>query len=74
MNYPINARSDTWNVGKIMFELMEQEEIHADRSLYEYKWSDRYKASKQYSKRLEDLVLNCLKHDPNQRPSISHLL
>ncbi|KAH7408704.1 kinase-like domain-containing protein [Phaeosphaeria sp. MPI-PUGE-AT-0046c] len=69
---PINVLSDTWNVGKIMFELLEQRYITADTNNFHFEHGRDY--SHVYSHALESLVAQCVKVDPKHRPHLNELL
>ncbi|KAF1917545.1 kinase-like domain-containing protein [Ampelomyces quisqualis] len=74
INEAVDSRSDTWNIGLIMFQLMEQDEFYTNKALHTFSHTAEYNESKQYSNRLNDLVMQCLKHSPDDRPQINHLL
>jgi serine/threonine protein kinase len=70
----IDARADTWNVGEIIFELLEQNYVSADTSDFKFVHSDAYNKQKRYYSALPDLVQRCLHENPSKRPHINALL
>jgi serine/threonine protein kinase len=71
----IDIRGDIWNVGRIMFELMEQQRVHIDTPTPNIVHSLRYRRRRRvYSPELDALIMRCLATNPNTRPNINRLL
>lgn len=72
-NEPVNSRADVWNVGILIFNLMEAPEIRAwTQPMQRPKHSHGY--DRVYSHALEELVAECMAPNPNDRPSVRKLL
>ncbi|KAF2821498.1 hypothetical protein CC86DRAFT_105068 [Ophiobolus disseminans] len=70
-----DIRTDIWQMGKIMFALMEQDGIEADTSNYTFSHPNAYTmAWKRYYPELDRLIQRYVAVNPSGRPGIDYIL
>jgi serine/threonine protein kinase len=76
LSWPLTAKANVWGVGNIVASLIIQKEGFKEFGDFKEQREPFFDAlqADRYSKELRDLITDCMRFDPNQRPDLTRVL